>query len=64
MDNTNKILCYECGKKIPKLFIQMYTCRCTKKYCSQHINGHCCTFDHRTNLKSMPKISGIKIEPI
>jgi hypothetical protein len=64
MKDKTKIICNECGKKIPKLFIQMYTCRCEKRYCNEHLPDHVCTFQYKKMLILQPKINAIKVDSI
>lgn len=40
------VCCKTCKRKINKLYIEMYTCKCKKLYCGNHLHSHKCSFDH------------------
>ena len=39
--------CEVCQIKLRAIMIQMYTCRCKKYYCTEHINNHNCTVKYK-----------------
>lgn len=39
--------CLCCNKKLNILMIDLYTCKCTKIYCRNHMLSHNCTFDYK-----------------
>lgn len=47
------ILCNICQHKINKIFIEMYTCKCKKVYCSAHMHKHVCTFDYLSHQQKI-----------
>lgn len=40
------VCCKSCKRRISKLYIEMYTCKCKKVYCGNHLHSHTCNFDH------------------
>ena len=58
-----KVKCEVCEIKLRELMIQMYTCRCKRIYCSQHMNDHNCTVKYKTD-QSLEKITCNKVEKI
>ena len=40
--------CCICKKKLSKLMLSIYTCKCQNLYCPKHIIDHHCTFDYKT----------------
>lgn len=61
--------CHICTKRVKKMFLDMYTCKCDFVFCSDHLHDHNCTFDmkslQQTHLKKkMIKLKKVKITPI
>lgn len=45
--------CKTCKRKINKLYIDIYTCKCNQLYCGNHIHDHICIFDHKNNQQKI-----------
>ena len=45
--------CGECGKKINKLMVDIYTCKCSNVYCPKHLHFHKCEFDHKKYYRDL-----------
>lgn len=61
--------CKICKKRIHKIMIQVYTCKCSKVYCSEHLHQHDCSFDHgklhsEILAKKLPVVKKKKIKNI
>lgn len=41
-----KTKCSICGKKLPRLMVSIYKCRCEKLFCSEHKHNHNCGYDY------------------
>lgn len=59
-----KLKCSICGKKIPKMMLQIHTCRCEKIFCSEHKHSHECTYDYKQHIQQQVKIKSSKIDKI
>lgn len=49
------VSCKTCKKKINKLYIEMYTCKCKKLYCGIHRHTHKCDFDYKNEYQKLLK---------
>ncbi len=47
--------CKLCHKKLNKLYVEMYTCKCKLIFCSEHMIEHGCTYDHRKEIQDRLK---------
>lgn len=47
-----KYKCHICFKKLSKIHISIYTCKCLKMYCAIHMHNHDCNYDYKTNFQS------------
>ena len=56
--------CSVCDKKIPQLYIQMYTCRCKSLFCEKHMLKHDCTVNYKELFKRENKMNINNIENI
>ena len=47
--------CMICRRKVPTIFLDVYTCKCNNIYCPVHRNDHSCTYnyykEHQKKLK-------------
>ena len=39
--------CIVCKKKVSKIFLELYTCKCKKVVCSKHKLEHKCNYDYK-----------------
>jgi hypothetical protein len=59
-----KQFCTICTKKINSIYIShIYTCKCKKIYCSEHMHNHMCEYDYKTECKIILKQQLQKIIP-
>ena len=63
MTKKNKFKCAVCRKKINKLVLAIYQCRCGIVLCSAH-KRHACTFNYSTLIKPLQKSKVSQIVPI
>ncbi len=61
--------CNICKKKLNKMMLSIYTCKCNKVYCDTHINSHNCTYDYKRAFEckikhTLPSIKFQKVEEI
>ena len=49
------VKCKTCRRKIPKMMIDVYTCKCGEYHCGIHITEHDCSYDHKTAYKELLK---------
>lgn len=43
--------CEICHKKLNKLYIEMYTCKCKSFFCSEHRLEHKCSYDYKKEIQ-------------
>ena len=55
--------CSICKKRINFSMIKVYTCKCEKKFCSEHLSNHDCTFDYRKKYQEILNKNLILIQP-
>lgn len=55
------VCCKICKQRLNKLYIEMYTCKCKKLYCGNHIHSHKCTFNH---IEEQQKVLRDRLPPI
>ena len=41
--------CFICKKKVSKLFLDLYTCKCEKVVCRKHKLDHNCEYNYKDN---------------
>ncbi len=63
--------CCICKKKINKMMISIYTCKCGNLYCNDHLNitEHNCDYDYKKAFSckikdTLPNVNFIKVEEI
>lgn len=49
------VSCKICNRKINKLYIELYTCKCLFIFCGNHLSDHSCTFNHRKEVQKILK---------
>ena len=59
-----KARCSVCGKKLPKIMLQMYTCRCNELFCTEHKHSHKCTYDYKKHKHEPVEIKASKLDKI
>lgn len=57
--------CKKCKRKVNKLMVDVYTCKCSLLFCANHLHDHKCSFDHKKEeknrlRKNMPVIKSNK----
>ena len=47
--------CKRCKRKVNKLMVDVYTCKCSLLFCANHLHDHKCSFDHKKEEKQVKK---------
>lgn len=45
--------CKTCKRKVNKIMVDVYTCKCLSVYCPKHLHNHQCSFDHKKEQQNM-----------
>lgn len=47
--------CKICKRKINIIHIELYTCKCSKTYCGDHLSDHDCKYNHLKEYRNILK---------
>ena len=62
--NKGMVSCQVCKKKLNKLMIELYTCRCGGVYCRTHMfEEHTCSFDYQKQAREQIARQNPQIQP-